>query len=223
MAPIPTPVFSYASTVMDNKIYIIGGMTQYFFGGANTFVNLVQIFDPSTDQWTQGTPMPRAMAGMAAAITTGVLAPQRMYVVGGYPVSFSSRAPGNYAVLDWNQIYDPQTRIWTNGTSLPTPCTGLSLVNLDDKLYALGGNDDDGNYFTTNEEYTPADYGLINSPSPSPSPTLSPTTQPTAILTLTPSPSIPEFPAWIVLPTAAAATLTIAICIKKKGKSVRLG
>jgi N-acetylneuraminic acid mutarotase len=63
MAPLPIAVSSYGSVVLDNKIYIFGGSYEaeipYYFP-----TNIVQIFDPATDQWSQGTPMPYNMSVM---------------------------------------------------------------------------------------------------------------------------------------------------------------
>ena len=172
-APVPSPISGYASAVWDNRIYIIGGFDACEYGGMSpavySCVNLVQIFDPSTNQWGQGTPMPIAMMSMAAAATTGIYAPQRIYVVGGWE---------NFSFLNYTQIYDPQTGNWSNGSSIRTATRDLCLENVNDKLYAFGGQNSSFAYLTTNLEYTPT--GLpkpIASPSPaltsSPSPTTS--------------------------------------------------
>ena len=69
MKPIPTPVMGYASAVLDNKIYIIGGGTA---GGPEYApINQVQIFDPKTNQWTNGTPIPTGVCYAGACATQG--------------------------------------------------------------------------------------------------------------------------------------------------------
>ena len=57
--PIPTPVSSYASAVVDGKIYVIGGLAPVVNSSAKSRVNLNQIYDPETDTWSQGTPIPK--------------------------------------------------------------------------------------------------------------------------------------------------------------------
>jgi len=156
-APIPTPVSDYASAVLNNKIYIIGGYDACEYGGMSpalyTCVNLVQIFDPSTDQWTQGTPMPNSIMAMGGCATSGTFAPQRIYVVGGF-----NNPNFNYAFFGYTQIYDPETGNWSYGAPLPTATRYLSLENVNDKLYALGGQNSAYAYLTNNEEYTPANW-----------------------------------------------------------------
>jgi N-acetylneuraminic acid mutarotase len=154
-APIPTPVSDYASAVLNNKIYIIGGYDACEYGGITsasyTCVNLVQIFDPSTNQWTQGTSMPSSIMAMGGSATSGTYAPQRIYIVGGYD---------NYNFLNYNQIYDPETGNWSYGAPLPTATRYLSLENVNDKLYALSGQNSAYVYLTNNEEYTPANWSV---------------------------------------------------------------
>jgi hypothetical protein len=139
LEPIPTPVYEYASVVLDNKIYIIGGREQGV-GPRPSPITLVQIYDPKTNLWTEGTPLKQPVARGAAIATTGLMAPKRIYVIGGdvlleeWPVSNS----------DHNQIYDLQTESWDFGAQMPTGRSNLALVNVDDILYALGGINETG-------------------------------------------------------------------------------
>ncbi len=160
MKPIPVAVAYYGSAVLDNRIYIIGGVnSNSSFLGAR--LNLVQIFDPLTDSWTQGKSMPVNISSIAAVATSGLMAPQRLYTFGGYGV--------DDRFVDSTLVYDAQTANWSFGTPLPTARVGLSCVNLNDKLFILGGADSSrqgGNWLTEVLEYTPADYGDKPSPSP---------------------------------------------------------
>jgi N-acetylneuraminic acid mutarotase len=76
LEPIPTPVVSYASAVLDDKIYIIGGIKEgnYY----DPPITLVQIYDPKTNQWTQGTPLKEPVSSAAAITTMGLKAPKRI-------------------------------------------------------------------------------------------------------------------------------------------------
>ncbi len=63
--------FGSASAVFDNKIYVIGSVSGSFLG----------IYDPESDVWGSGaSPL---LGGVAAATTTGILAPKRIYVLDG--------------------------------------------------------------------------------------------------------------------------------------------
>jgi N-acetylneuraminic acid mutarotase len=144
--PIPTPVSSYASAVVDDKIYIIGGWTQTANSTFVSRVGLNQIYDPKTDTWSSGTPIPISNGANAGA-TSGVMAPKRIYVIGG----------------GLNQIYDPANDSWTVGTPIPKSDRRLEnfddviIAVLDDQLYAMGGIywGEDGNTRSVNEQYTP--------------------------------------------------------------------
>jgi N-acetylneuraminic acid mutarotase len=152
MAPIPVPVMGYASAVVDNKIYIISGGHE---GGPDYEpINLVQIFDPATNQWTNGTSIPIAVSSAGACATTGVSFPKRIYVLGGADNYYYHHSQQGY---DFNQVYDPETDTWTNATALPTPRKGFNAVVINDEIYAIGGSDRDI-YFTVNEKYTPSGY-----------------------------------------------------------------
>ena len=63
-APMPYPVATAASAVVNNKIYVIGGEDDdhppagsQTTPGVNS-VNFNQIYDPVTDSWSMGTPIP---------------------------------------------------------------------------------------------------------------------------------------------------------------------
>jgi hypothetical protein len=154
-ASIPLGVSGYASCVVDGKIYVIGGFYNYTRGYAS-YTDRVQIYDPETDGWSEGVPMPNAMAWMAASATVGSQVPRRIYVVGGVVEGDSGKS-----TVDWTQIYDLQAgeRVWSRGSSMLTARKGLVLVNVDDVFYALGGVDDNYTSFKANEAYTP-DYAL---------------------------------------------------------------
>ena len=129
-APIPTPVYGYASAVVNNKIYIEGGQS----GNNGQLSNLNQIYDPETNVWTIGSPLPTAVNYAAAGVTTGVLAPTRLYVMGGV-----TRATDGVRGVDTVQIYDPQADSWVNGSSMPTSRLGLAVAVVNDTLFAIGG------------------------------------------------------------------------------------
>jgi hypothetical protein len=136
---LPKAVDWYASAVVDNKIYVIGG----------SGVNLTQIYDPKTNTWNYGTPIPSDLYGSSGAATTGIMAPKRIYVLGGGTMLPSSQ----------NYIYDPEKNEWSEGADMPTyrQCLGVAVV--DDILYAIGGGSTWAHwYFGANERYTPVGY-----------------------------------------------------------------
>ena len=165
-APIPTPVGLYASAVVNNKIYVEGGGKS-----GPVITDLNQIYDPITNVWTLGTPLPTPGLLAAASATTGVLAPTRLYVIGGTTDGINA--------LNTTNIYDPQTNSWTIGASMPSARGTLSVAVVNDTLYALGGTNNLLNPQSptnaVNEQYFPLGYGE-SAPSPSQNPTSSPST-----------------------------------------------
>ncbi|MGD2066985.1 MAG: kelch repeat-containing protein [Candidatus Bathyarchaeota archaeon] len=150
--PIPYPVVQYASAVVDNKIYVMGGQNEYHKQGTPINVDLNQIYDTETDTWSFGASLPVTVWNAAAGATTGIMAPKRIYVIGGTP----------YSALDAtkiNQVYDPEHDRWSSGASMPTARAWLSVVVVDDLLYVMGGSP--GlmlQSLNTNENYTPVGY-----------------------------------------------------------------
>jgi N-acetylneuraminic acid mutarotase len=156
-AAMPYPVVLYASAVVDNKIYVIGGQDEYVpAGDVNVAFN--QIYDPATDTWSQGTPIPapmgqRAVADDAAAgATTGGAAPKRIYVIGG-SVGFAVGSNQNYA-------YNPKTNTWTSAAPMPTARYSAAVAVVNDLLYVIGGSQA-ASVLATNERYTPFGYVTI--------------------------------------------------------------
>lgn len=145
---MPYPLVSYASAVVDNKIYVIGGQDE-FRSDMNVAFN--QIYDPQTDNWSQGAPIPVPTLAAAGA-TTGLVAPKRIYVIGG-SAGFGEGSNQNY-------VYDTQANVWTNATLMPTARYTPAVAVVNDQLYVIGGGDA-MTVLTTNEQYTPIGFGTI--------------------------------------------------------------
>jgi len=155
MAPIPVPVMGYASAVLEDKIYIISGAHE----GQPNYpppTDLVQIFDPATNQWTNGTSIPTGVMSARAVTTRGVFAPKRIYVIGGTTTVYPRSAM--YNVIDLNQVYDPETGTWTTGTPMLTPRCDFAVAVVNDEIYAIGGIKEENYQMIVNEKYTPAGY-----------------------------------------------------------------
>jgi N-acetylneuraminic acid mutarotase len=217
MASIPTPVTGYAAAVSDNKIYIISGGTLESAYMGNT-TDVVQVFDPKTNQWTNGAPIPTGVYAAGACSTSGYFAPKRIYVVGGQ-VDFS---PGGTSAdlvdygINLTQVYDPETETWSSAASIPDIRWGLSLVNVMDALYAVGGVNGTVQVYVSADlsdweaakqlmstirvqatcKYIPIGYDGPLLPTASPSPTASPTAEP--------------FP---TVPVAAASIISVVVVI----------
>ena len=108
---------------VNNKIYMIGGLTS----GAPNYTNnpANQVYDPATDTWQTKKNMPTARAFLATAVVRGVI-----YAMGGgYP-----------SYLDTVEAYDLATDTWTTKADLPKPCMGSRAAAVDGIIYLIGGN-----------------------------------------------------------------------------------
>jgi N-acetylneuraminic acid mutarotase len=152
-ALMPTAASNYASAVVDNKIYIIGGLLK------SEEYTLNQIYDPATDTWSIGAPSPSITAYGAVGATTGVNAPKRIYLLGQ---DFTFPEPPYI-----NRVYDPTADTWTIGVPVPTERRGFGVAVVNDLLYVIGGFTEtfdmfwnsDVTLYATNEQYTPFGYG----------------------------------------------------------------
>jgi N-acetylneuraminic acid mutarotase len=140
--PMPTALYSCSSAVVDNKMYVIENSFGSNVGSLN------QIYDAENDSWSYGRSIPVGVAGAAAAATTAVFAPKRIYVMGG-----------DASVNGSNQVYNPENDTWSIGAQLPTSRSYLGVAVIDDTFYAIGGLNGNNESVDVNEQYTPFAYG----------------------------------------------------------------
>jgi N-acetylneuraminic acid mutarotase len=149
---MPVPVFGYASAVVDGQIYVFGGARQLLERFNNlTSVVYNQVYDAMNDMWRSQSSLPAAGSYAAAEATSGLTAPKRVYVVGGFDqVSYSNVV----------RVYDSECDVWSAGASMLTARGYLGLAVVDDVLYAIGGFDGE-NWLDVNERYLPVGYGTV--------------------------------------------------------------
>ncbi|MBI1929803.1 hypothetical protein HYR99_36830 [Candidatus Poribacteria bacterium] len=75
-ADMPTPRDSLSTSVVNGKIYAIGGWSK---GGP---LSTGEEYDPATNQWIKKTDMPTARGGLSTSVVNG-----KIYAIGGF-VSF---------------------------------------------------------------------------------------------------------------------------------------
>jgi N-acetylneuraminic acid mutarotase len=156
LAPLPVGVGGYASAVVDGKIYIISGANEPKNSRDWEPINLVQIFDPKTNQWTNGTSIPTPVYNAKACVITEPSGEKRIHVIGGQLIYYWYDLTYIDGV-DLHQVYDPETDTWTNATAMPTPRTGLGLAVVYNQIYAIGG-EHNGTHILANEKYAPSGY-----------------------------------------------------------------
>ncbi len=138
--PLPRGLHHTAAVAVGGRVYVLGGYTHSLLSTWEPVASLY-VFDPSTDRWTEGPPMPTPRGALAAAELNG-----KIVAVGGY-----DRRTNVAAV----EAFDPSTGRWTSLPPLPTPRDHLAVVSAEGRLYALGGrvNGDYGHNLSVVEVY----------------------------------------------------------------------
>lgn len=151
--PMPFRAGSSASSVIDGRFFVAGGIV------GNTTTGAAAMLDPVTMTWTSIAPMPKPR-NHAASATDG----ERLYVFGG-------RGPGSGDAnvvadgFDDVQIYDPRTNTWrvSDGTPdapapLPQARGGMGkAVWINEEFWVLGGETKDGAGATRDRTYARVD------------------------------------------------------------------
>ena len=143
-ADMPTARTGFATTVVNGKVFVIGGNIQLKrdeFGELSA--STVEMYDPKTDTWERKSDMPTARSGVSVSVVDG-----KIYAIGGskikkiqMPRGFRSQGEELATV----EMYDPVTDTWTQKTDMPTPKKTMTCV-VDGKIYAVGG------WLNTNEQ-----------------------------------------------------------------------
>jgi N-acetylneuraminic acid mutarotase len=147
---LPIALQGYASVVIGTKIYVIGGSRQSL-SGIDTSTSNLQIYDTETDKWSNGQPLIFPSSYGAAVVTTGVIAPAKIYYVGGFSVE---------TFTDKTQIYDVANDSWSEGPKMSTKRAYIGLAVVTDIIYAIGGLDGE-KLLNLTEELKPIGYGKV--------------------------------------------------------------
>tara|TARA_B110000444_G_scaffold258756_1_gene300537 strand:- start:5504 stop:10198 length:4695 start_codon:yes stop_codon:yes gene_type:complete len=113
----------------NNKIYTVGDLHPYSNPSLNS-EGLMQVFDPSTGNWTLGTNMPTGTkVGLAGVESHNNL----IYVAGG------ASNPDRTDLTNRLMRFDPVNNSWTQLANMSLPRHSFELVSFQGKLVAYGG------------------------------------------------------------------------------------
>jgi N-acetylneuraminic acid mutarotase len=139
-ADMPTARWGLSTSVVNGKIYAIGG-GQGMFG---TYMSPVEEYDPATDTWTKKADMPTGRAFFSTSVVNG-----KIYAIGG-----ATHDNTDTSVVE---EYDPATDTWTRKADMPTERCFHSTCVVNGKIYALGGRLEPADLnLAAVEEYDPA-------------------------------------------------------------------
>ncbi|MCE2415928.1 hypothetical protein J4G07_18250 [Candidatus Poribacteria bacterium] len=146
ISELPTQRASFATAVVDGKIYLIGGTLFEHERGIwcdpgpgicrGPFgMSLVEVYDPETNTWERLTDMPTVRSDAKAAVVAG-----RIYVLAGR-VGKDNRHV-NLTTLKVVEMYDPETDTWVRKQDMSRRRAAFGIGVVAGKIYAIGGNVD---------------------------------------------------------------------------------
>ncbi|HJQ63036.1 MAG TPA: hypothetical protein VJ834_09245 [Burkholderiales bacterium] len=131
-SPMPTARNHAAAGMVNNRIYFIGGrIGAVFITGGGRGVDIVEEYDPATDQWGRlKAPMPTARSALAWGTHGG-----KIYVAGGE--AQDSRMLSTFRAVE---AFDPVKNAWTILPSMQFPRHGLAGAIVGNRLHLVSGD-----------------------------------------------------------------------------------
>jgi N-acetylneuraminic acid mutarotase len=156
LAPLPPPMrWRPSSGTLNDFLYVVGGQSTEN-GCPDEALAVMQSYDPATDRWSEHPPMPTARV----QVGVGVDRPHHLlYAVGG--------ATSTYTDLDTVEVFDSRANgglgSWATKQHLITPRAAPGVIELNGKIYAVGGQDQNKIAIETVEEFDPNANGGFGS------------------------------------------------------------
>ena len=147
-APLPVARNQHSISVMNGKIYIIGG--QFNHDSQQLDQTRCDIYDPETDSWTDGPSLPVAHSHSEGATFTHA---DRIWMIGGHetPEGGKKNFCGDVVTLRDGEE-------WELTCMLPKPISSPAAGIINNQLYVAGGwdgrMDDDKEWLSSPEVWT---------------------------------------------------------------------
>ena len=135
-ADMPTKRSGVAVSVVDGKIYAIGGekmkKVPMHTGWIHEAEGLptVEMYDPVTDSWTQKADMPTSRKTRTCVVGG------KIYAIGGLAVGPMGKKRGQLATVE---VYDPATDVWVTASRMHHARYWAALSVVNGEIYATGG------------------------------------------------------------------------------------
>lgn len=136
-ARLDAPRAGLAVVVHEGRVYAAGG------SGLTTPRDEFESYDPEYDRWFPENPLPRGLEQFGMASLDG-----RIYAAGGYAPDEDGLVGPSASMWSWST----ETYVWQSEVAMPGPRADFALVPLENRLYALGGLDDDGSGYVFDPE-----------------------------------------------------------------------
>ena len=121
--PLPVKLDHIQGVEFGGKIYYIGGLAAW----PSPHVTTVYVYDPATDTFSEGAPMPesRGRGAGGVAVYDG-----KIYYAGGLH---------DGKAVAWFDVYDPASETWTPLPDMPRVRDHFHAAVVDGEFYAIGG------------------------------------------------------------------------------------
>jgi N-acetylneuraminic acid mutarotase len=115
---------------VNGLLYVIGGGGEVDNGPGrgSELKSHVEIYDPATDRWSTGAPLPTALSQVRACVVG-----DQIYVFGGTSVTGAFER----SIL----TYNPTSNAWSAKSPMPNERVGFECVVVDDAVYLVGGSE----------------------------------------------------------------------------------
>jgi N-acetylneuraminic acid mutarotase len=163
LAPMSIGRHDTEAVAYKGKFYLISG-------GGDLTSDLVEIYDPATNTWSKGAPIPESRGWFGSALIDG-----KVYCFGGKCIRTDEEkqtsGTNEYYKFRWSlNIYDITANKWTVGSHMHFPRAGVHGTAIDGKVWAPGGwisAGADSYTFDVVEFYDPkTDKWLLSDPLP---------------------------------------------------------
>ncbi|NLD98794.1 MAG: hypothetical protein GX640_02875 [Fibrobacter sp.] len=124
---LPRGRYYYGASVVDDIIYIIGGV-----GNSGYALNILGINPVSDTSWQTITELPYSRTGIACCVYAG-----KIYITGGSSVSSDSEV----SISDSIHIFDPESKTIIGIGKLSSPRAYHQIACINEKMYVFGGYD----------------------------------------------------------------------------------
>lgn len=123
-ADMPSPRRAFGVGVIEDKIYIVGGLEPFVEECGTT-----EEYDPATDTWTRRAGMPTPRSSLSVGVANG-----KLYAIGGHRKGWF----GRYTTKRCEE-YDPHTNTWRRRKDMPTYRIDFGVGTLQEEIYVVGG------------------------------------------------------------------------------------
>jgi len=134
------------------KIYRLGGFTAKNKAGEENDLwsqSSVAVYDPATDKWTDMPPLPEPRSSFDAAVIGDTI-----YVAGGWQLA--GEAESVWHKTAWKLDLTAKAPAWQALPAPPFTRRALALAAYDNKLFVIGGMDDQGEIYRQTAIFDPA-------------------------------------------------------------------